>query len=200
MISHQRKFIFVHIPKTGGTRIEKALRDDTCSACRDQWDVAKVAHAPLNHLTLDEISEHGFATQEEFDSYFKFSFVRNPWDRAISEFMFPPLRELFGQCSSFREGLEVMAQWVDVGYGNHLRRQVDFVAAKEARLDFIGYFENLREDFRSVGRYIGIDRVDLTHENWLDHRPYWEYYDAWTRDMVADLYAADIKTFGYSFL
>lgn len=199
MISHGREFIFVHIPKTGGTSIETALYDPTCTACRDQWDVARVPHAPLNHLTLEEISTLGFATREELDSYFKFAFVRNPWDRAVSEFLFPPLRELFGECASFREGLEVMTEWVDAGHGNHLRRQVDFLSAEGVRLDFVGYFENLREDFQAVCRYIGIDRVDLPHENWTDHRPYWEYYDAETRNVVADLYAPDIEAFGYSF-
>ena len=66
MISHKHKFIFTHIPKTGGTSITRALNPN-----------AGIKNKPLKEMPL-----------KDKEDYFKFTFVRNPWDRAVSMFFF----------------------------------------------------------------------------------------------------------------
>jgi hypothetical protein len=85
MISHKHRFIFIHIPKTAGTSIEEALRDESCQLLPGEWDYRRAPHAPLNHLTLQEVADCGILTPAQLKSYFKFCFVRNPWDRLVSE-------------------------------------------------------------------------------------------------------------------
>lgn len=85
MISHKHKFIFIHIPKTAGTSIEEALRDESCQLLPNEWDHGRISHTPLNYLTLQELVDYGLLTPAQLKSYFKFCFVRNPWDRLISE-------------------------------------------------------------------------------------------------------------------
>src|SRR5215813_14048351 len=95
MISHKHKFIFVHIPKTAGTSIEEALRDETCQLLRNEWDHTRAPHAPLNHLTLRELADCHILTPAQLKSYFKFCFVRNPWDRLVSEIFYSGLGYYF---------------------------------------------------------------------------------------------------------
>ena len=82
-VDHHRKLLFIHIPKTGGTTISSLLglrtKDRSASLQTLFGDFGSVA---LEHLTLSQTGQ--FLTAEEFSSYFKFAFVRNPWDRTVS--------------------------------------------------------------------------------------------------------------------
>lgn len=62
----------------------------------------------------------------------------------------------------------------------------------------IGRTETLGQDWQVIRRRLGID-VDLPTRMRSVHRPYREYYDAETRDLVAGIYARDIEMFGYEF-
>ena len=199
MISHKRKFVFIHIPKVAGTSIEEALRDETCQLLPREWDVARVPHAPLNHLTLQELADYGILTPAQLKSYFKFCFVRNPWDRMIAEIFYRGMRPVFRNLTvdqRIRRACELAS--TTKGYGNHLRVQHDFVEADGLQMDFIGRFEHLEQDFDHVCRLLGID-ADLQHLNRADHRPYQEYYDEETRTLTTAAYRRDIDAFQYKF-
>ena len=72
MINHQYKFLFIHVPRTGGTSIESFFNAQQTSQSRKHWS--------LNDWEK-ELSHDVFA------SYFKFSYVRNPWDSMISKYL-----------------------------------------------------------------------------------------------------------------
>lgn len=199
MISHKHKFIFIHIPKTGGTSIEEALRDESCQLLAGEWDYAHVRHAPLNHLTLQELADCGLVTPAQLTSYFKFCFVRNPWDRLISEISCRWMSPWFQNMEieqRIRHACERGA--TPLGIANHLRPQADFVRAPGLQMDFIGRFEDLDEDFAEVCRFLGIQAV-LPHRNRSQHRPYQEYYNAETQALVTNTYRRDIDAFHYTF-
>jgi len=66
----RHRCIFVHIPKTGGVSISKSLFGNLAGG----------------HMTIERYKI--IFTKDEFDQYFKFTFVRNPWDRLVSAFTF----------------------------------------------------------------------------------------------------------------
>ena len=66
-------------------------------------------------------------------------------------------------------------------------------------LDFIGKFENLQEDFTQICDKLEIKDSMLPHKFKTDHKPYWEYYDDETREMVEKHYEVDINYFNYKF-
>ena len=196
MINHKHKCIFIHIPRCGGTSIETAL-------CEQDWHFID---KPTKHL----IGSTAKTIYEPYwDDYFKFSFVRNPWDRMVS-------------LSKFTYFYGVKIQNGKINFGNYFNKfyplEIDkrskshlgiFKSIKNAiylntlnvDLDFIGRFESLQEDFNTVCDKIGISCQRLPHieKARRKHKHYTEYYDDETREIVAQKYARDIEYFGYEF-
>lgn len=199
MISHKHQFIFIHIPRTAGTSIENAFYDDSCQLLPNEWDHALVPHTPLNHLTLRELVAYNILTPAQLRSYFKFCFVRNPWDRLISEiscrWMAPWFRKLSTE-ERIHRACELAL--TPTGIANHFRPQRAFIEADGLQMDFVGRFENLAEEFKHLAWALGVN-VELPHHDVSTHRPYQEYYNAEMQALATAAYQQDITAFGYEF-
>lgn len=205
MISLEKRFLFVHIPKTGGNSIRLALKDFAIDEIvfnpkqraynQSKQEIhrfgIKNPYISLNkHSKITDIharwnSEH----LGNWEDYFKFSCVRNPWDRLVSFYFSPHLGNTTFNKKQFIEIIQ------DVERGSQLSYLSE---GEQLAVDFLIRFESLTEDFAQV-----CDRLDIHAElpkvNQSDHRPYREYYDDETQALVAKLYQADIQQFGYSF-
>ena len=189
MINHKHKFLFIHVPRTGGTSIEAQF----------QYNEAKERN---KHWNLNDWKNQ--LNGEDFDNYFKFAFVRNPWDIIVSKYLDK------GWYSSSVEG-----RGGEIGYhcGKSLKYFLDFYQPAEhehgdclldyfdpEQMDFIGRFENRVQDIEYISRKIGINinssRKARSHRH---KKHYTEYYDDETREIVAQKYARDIEYFGYKF-
>jgi hypothetical protein len=211
-ISDDKQIIFIHVPKCAGTSMTAAFQssrlnlrlignipnDDRARygiTCTRWW----------HHLPAIELMRINPDT--EWSKYFKFAFVRNPWDRMVSVYFDqqkrtkesdyyrkhnPKVVEIFKSSPSFVE-------WVDSGFYS-MRPQVDYIldSKQNVFVDFIGRFEKLKEDFEGICRRIGIS-VELPHKNKTDHEFYRTYYTAETREIVRRKFHADIELLGYSF-
>lgn len=188
---NRHRCIFVHIPKTAGSSVMLSLFGEDSR------------HVPY--------FEYEDANPFKFRSYFKFAFVRNPWDRLVSSYFY--LRSgggggqdsdfaqrhlsAFGDFESFVRGWmteENVWSWV------HFVPQHYFICDNEMRskMDFVGRMESIESDFRRVCERLQIPAT-LRRTNRSDHRHYSEYYTDELRERVAAVYAADIATFGYRF-
>ncbi|MBM4148632.1 MAG: sulfotransferase family protein [Lentisphaerae bacterium] len=197
MICHEHRFIFVHIPKTAGTSVARAI------------EKVGGAHYPWRpfHKTCAELAgiEIPWAT---WNAYFKFAFVRNPWDLHLSKYLFVrekrghPLHEAVSSMSfrDFTFWLRDNMAGLNAGDSFRNLRQVDFVTGADGRLmvDFVGRFERLRDDWNTICKQTGV-RAKLPHANRTEHGSYPDYYDDETRGIVGALYAADVERFGYAF-
>jgi hypothetical protein len=195
MISHRKKFIFVHINKTAGTSIMKALAEYSDSGKGQKHEMLYrilPSDGFSNKSGLNLISQ----CKQSPKKYFKFAFVRNPWDRAVSGFKYQVLKR--GKYTkNFNRYLQVHTNIPFLSSHN----QLDWITNEknEVKLDFIGRFENLQEDFNIICDKIGIPKQQLPHKNKSKHKSYTEYYDDETRQIVAEKYAKDIEYFGYEF-
>ena len=70
LVSHSHKQIFVHIQKTGGQTVSKALKEN----------ISDISRFRRKH----EFAIHAMEELEGWNEYFKFAFFRNPWDRLVS--------------------------------------------------------------------------------------------------------------------
>lgn len=176
MIDHERKCIFLHIGRTGGTSIDHAF----CGA------PAEAKHwKPIDIIKLIGI--------EKWNEYFKFSFIRNPWDRMVSMYHYRrDVRNVIPPDMSFKG----FVRWVH--FDCCPRTQVSWFQNRLEEMDFIGRFESLHEDYQVIRERFGLD--ELPHHEGTTHDYYVVYYDLETRQFIADYYRDDIEEFGYSFL
>jgi hypothetical protein len=233
VICHPYRCVFVHVPKTAGISIEHVflgllgLTWETRASLLLRPNDDPVKGPPrLSHLKASEYVSLGYLTRQEFDSYFKFSFVRNPWDRIVSEYKYRryPVRLDF-KTYLFRH---LPAPGFTDLY-THIIPQYDFLFDGQGKLlvDFVGRYESLQADFEEVCARLGLPGTPLPHANrsgeerpplrtlndvkkllrrWLWNRErkhtfpdYTQYYDEESREFVAQLYRKDIDAFGYGF-
>lgn len=218
MISHHDQCVFVHVPKCAGQSIEQFfLRrigldwERRAPLLLRPNDVPALGPPRLAHLKASEYVESRWMTQEQFDRYFKFTIVRDPWDRTASFYRFLG----FDRRCSFSQFVErhLAAQMEKKAW--FLCPQADYLFDASGRLlvDFVGRFERLAADFTEACARMGIAEAKLPHVNdskkhsasglnrWLRRRvlPYREMYDTRSRDTVERLYASDVEAFGYVF-
>lgn len=154
---------------------------------------------------------------------FSFGFVRNPWDRLVSCYRdkilgevsdftdFHPTRSVaycLARFDEFQAGMP-FERFVDAVSGipddaadGHFRAQHTFVSNGRGHLvlDFVGRFESLAADFRSVCTKVGLPAPELPHVQVSEPRArYTDYYRPRARDLVGDRFHRDVELFGYEF-
>lgn len=189
----ETKSIFVHIPKCAGVAVSKAIFGGLAGG-----------HVTFN--TCINIFEPKCIL-----NYFKFTIVRNPWDRLVSAYFF--LRsggfndddrrwsnEELGSIPDFDVFVKKWLNRTNIWKWHHFRPQYHYVLEKreKVRLDFIGFMENISSDFSYICNRMGT-RENLGVTNTGQHDGYTGYYTDETREIVADVYAEDINLFGYNF-
>jgi hypothetical protein len=200
MISFQKCFLFVHIPKTAGNSIQSVLRDyseDQLVALRKEQDgierfgLRNPKYKIRKHSTLREYRQA--LSDEQFHNLYKFTCVRNPWDRMVSYYFTPTQDPETWNREKFRG---IISKAVSVA---------DYLRLDEgeedpfANVDSIMRFENLADDFRTVCGRLDISPPTLPQYNRSTRERYSKYYDDELRELVCARFAAEIERFGYTF-
>lgn len=224
MISHTHKCIFIHIPKCAGTSIEKVLGhfDETMSRGRQDHRSIRMLEKPFNPLKAIKNSENIKDTirrfreyyrkspnpnnkltvdAQQYRDYYKFSIVRNPWDRAYSwyknvkrdpihqhnygipaEITFDDFIQKFSGTGYLRE----QCYWLE-NYNN------------EVALDFVGKFENLHIDFNKICIALNLPAKELPHEVKSTGEEKTECISKASMEFIAHYYKREIVLFDYNF-
>ena len=184
--------IFIHTPKCAGQSVEFFCKKNN------------ILIDPVNRPDSFFTKRKDYAHVENVNVDYSFSFVRNPYARAVSaaymqmvsrgmgfkDFILYFLPETGNRRNYFR--------WTHVMLFTDPRMKL-FDAEGEQLVDFIGRVENIQEDFNVVTSVLELPQQQLPHRNKGDHKHYTEYYDDETREIVAEKYAKDIEYFGYKF-
>lgn len=211
IVSPGRNFIFVHIPKTGGTSLAMALEDrahkddiligDTPKARKRRGRVKKLqARGRLwKHATLADID--GVVSPDQIAHMLCFTIVRNPWDRMVSYYHW--LRD-----QDFQHEAVTLAKSHDfAGFLRHPHTQTTHQnwPASRYMTDVLGRahgvflrLEHLRDDLAPVETHLGFE-LEIPHINRSDRSAYQDYYTDELRDLVGQVCAEDIDRFGYRF-
>ena len=196
ILSENHKFAYIAIPKTGTTSVHRAfsnLDDDTLFIEGKNHN----QKGRVNEFIYKHIRAINLKTQiENFDKYFKFTFVRNPYDRFVSWIYYHYHRhdKIKLHKHSFKELVSECPEYI-------WDCQFSFVFSEDNKnlMNFVGKLENFQEDFNTICDKIGIPRQEIPHTNKSKHKHYTEYYDDETREIVAQRFAKDIELFGYEF-
>jgi hypothetical protein len=188
--------IFIHIPKCAGVSINNALFGN-------EGGGHKTARQYLNIFG------------SKFYSYFKFSFVRNPYTRLVSAYEYLkhgghpawPDNQRFGQevIESYNGFSDFVLQWLQPDKHKwpqpHFYPQVHFLMLNgDIGLDFLGHFETIEEDFSIVCEKLGRNS-HLPQKNTTqgDRKSIYSYYkESAVAKRVREVYRVDFDTLGYS--
>ncbi len=206
IVSHQHRFIFVAIPKTGTHSVRQALRVHMGDGDMEQarlfveksFPIPEIARMGHGHISFAEIRP--FLAEDKFANYFKFAFVRNPFDRFISYCAFATSRE-----GSFeRDPQRVMRHFLFIAPPHQhiiFRPQHLFLTDRDGRLlaDMLGKVEEMQPSYDAICARIGIPSTPLDHANRSRRSNYRDYYDQELIDGVAKIYARDLELFGYDY-
>ena len=204
IISHKHRFIFFAVPRTATHALRRALRP--CLGA-DDWEqqvllgkqsipVPGIAAIGHGHVSFQQLRDN--LPARTWLSYFKFGFVRNPFDRFVSTCFFLNRRnpgftghevEFMRRAISrerFRQRVLAIPQYRLLADENGT-----------SMMDYVGCYETLQQSFDEICRHIGIAPPALSRRNASCHRNYACYYDASLQRAVAGLYRKDFELFGY---
>lgn len=209
IVSPGRGYVFVHIPKTGGTSMTlaleaRAMKDDiliadTPKARRRKRRLSgfETAGRLWKHARLADIA--GLLPAETLAEMFVFTMVRNPWDRMVSYYHWLRAQRFDHRAvrlagahdfSAFLNHPETRAAFARERYGDYVRGAAAPVFVR---------LEHLAEDLAPVEAHLGF-RLDLPHANRSDRPADWRScYSPADAALVAELCAEDIARFGYGF-
>jgi len=220
-VSHEKSSFFIHIQKTGGSSIEKALgmekypelyglvdKNETHLTLSDinkltPYQIGKKNIICLQHLDAASIKKR--YPSKIWETYFKFTFVRNPWDREVSSYHYILQRR--GDILK-RNNLTTKISFLDYLKKNPMRKeinyahcQIDHITDSQGNLlvDFIGKFENFQNDMNFIFAKLGIQKQVLPIINRSHHKHYTEYYTEEAKQLIAERFKKDIEYFGYKF-
>lgn len=221
ILSHKYKFIFIHIGKTGGTSIEYSLSEALNLSLDDTqynkeiinnvnkvggpiplWATQKDHTGRINckHINARQLKQ--IIGNRIWNEYFKFSFVRNPYDSLLSEFsMFTQFEAFknhpwnkyvtFGDfCRAIITGDQRISRNPYHGYLSDDKEDLSF--------DFVGKFESLQADYYKICDKIGLPKIKLPHISPTVHKPFSEYYTPEATEMIYNIRKKDFQSFGYS--
>ena len=184
LISHSKKWVFVHNYRTGGTSLRHALARYT-----DEFrphEVARVAKVRLG---------------TKWDDYYTFGFTRNPWDWIYSLFLRvlnSKIHVLHKQLMDMGGTFPDFANWYLTG--QRKKCQVDFFTDGKGKIlvDDLLKYENFEAEIAKFAVRFNM-KIEPKRMNSYKHGNYRTYYDEKLRQLVAERLKDDIKLGGYEF-
>ena len=206
IISHKHKFIFFKSKKTAGSSIQVTLAqhcgDDDIITGQYQDGVDDETHN--TGLNMDEfftnhphpplletkdwfVDKYGW---DEWLGYFKFGFVRNPYEIAVSRYYWNKRGE-FTSIVDFREWTKKDLDITDKPY----------IYLGDNQLDFIGRYENLQEDYEYICNKLKLSVIQLSNKKsgYRKKKHYSVYYDEDTKNRVTTHFETDLSLYDYGF-
>jgi hypothetical protein len=205
IFSESQQFIFFAVPKTGTHAVRDALRPHLSSSDWEQQlrygqqlsplpEIAAVNHGHVSYRQLGKA-----ISSETLDTFFRFAFIRHPYDRFVSVCAF-----LARADASYHQN---PADWMKRALERPQFCKRVLVATQhsllsdesgDVTLDFVGRFESFQTDFNFVCDRLNVPLVALTHRNTSEHKPYQQVLDDELREILLKRYETDFSVFNYS--
>ena len=202
IVSHRHRFVFLAVPRTATHAVRAALAPALGDEDWQQEALLSGSRSPLPPLAR---IGHGHVSAREAEAhlpasvwrrYFKFAFVRDPYDRFVS--ICAMLNKRHGAWAGRETAFMKLALATPRFRARVLAHPQSRLLEAEAGVDFVGRFETLQCSFNEVCRRVGIAAAPpLPQVNQASHRPYHTYYDDALVEAVTRFYQDDFTAFGY---
>jgi len=207
LISDSHKFIFLRMRKVASTSMQAILRPlcipeptgrlaHILSRTRLKWDYHEYVFRAHENI----LAAKRRMPAERFESYFKFAFVRNPWERLVSEYEFILTRPEHGRYKRVK-ALDSFTAFIHMQIPRGDAYQTNMLCDRKGHMlmDFVGKLENLDQDWKTACTMGGIPYQALPRKNVTARKPFQEYYDADSIALVAKHWAREIELFDYRY-
>lgn len=206
LISHQHKFIFIHVHKVAGTSISNVLRPHVSwpgetlqTKLLQKFYLLPASHHFSAHVPAAQLKEQ--LSKKMYNQYYKFAFVRNPWDWQVSLYEYI-LKNKTHADHAWVKGMDGFEAYLDWRFSQpkhkpwHLQKNLVTDSSGDIIVDFVGRYESLETDFQTVLDRLGLEG-SLPHLNKSKLANYQDYYTQRTATSFFDYYREDIELFGY---
>lgn len=212
IISDKKKFIYIHIFKTAGTSVSYALMpyaNTRFVIAYGNWITRKIFAQIEKYVMKDGgkyfIGFHKHATAFEvmsklgtkYENYYKFAFVRNPYDRLVSAYYY------YVQSPWIRNHCLVKDDdfygFVEGYISTVPKRQVDYVLNKSGdnMVNFVGRYEGLEKDMLYISNLLNINDLSIKKKNVSKYRKKNNIICEKSIRLINDYYHDDFVYFGY---
>ena len=209
MVSHKLRCIFIHISKCAGTTVEEAFGVDTTGDAQMGYGWSPDLGIHMQHATPDELLASGLVTKAQWETYYKFIIVRNPYARAYSDYAWVMLNgDVWGSFKDFINANGTFKKRLterSIDYmGEHLRPQTAYfqLEGKGVNYDLVIRLEAAKDGFKALSAALSlpndffatasnVNKKKLPHYSW--------FYNDKRRRLVADKYREDLKSLDYFF-
>lgn len=206
------KTVFIHIPKCAGSSMAQELfkKNEQIGGLSQEVDKHESAYTVANYMKYDLYLD-----------FFKFGFVRNPYDRMVSWYFYyqdlwrnPKDNPCSHDCIQkfldmpFNSWVKELRTFESGGCRTEIACPFHFIANqyqyliwhdKRIFVDFIGRFESIQDDWAKVCEKINLESIDLPKSNITNHKNYKDYYDSKSIEIISDFYQSDINLFNYRY-
>lgn len=205
IISHQKKFVYIAIPKTGSTSIRERLRRWT-----DVTGDGDVQSFTYHHVTGRRLNELFVKRGWKWEKYYKFTFVRNPFSKIVSQYFYmlkcaddPRIKkynpQYYKKCVFVKEHAKSFTDFIKKEKWYHGMFDHDQTNWITNDFDYVGKMETLQQDFDNICADIGLPGMMLHKSNTTRHDHYTSYYDEESREIVERIFNKTIKQYNYTF-
>lgn len=208
VISYSHKFIFIHLYKVAGVSISEALEKYVYNHLPGK--IIRKSGISMNlprclhrfnvfhkHITARELKK--LLPYKIYDNFYKFGFVRNPWDWQVSLYHYA-LKNSNHHQHNLIKAMKGFDEYIEWRVFKDKKLQKYYFTDDDGPLivDFIGKLENISKDILHICNVLNID-ISLKHLNKSEHRNYRSYYNKMTIKLVEEHFKEDIEFFGYTF-
>jgi hypothetical protein len=212
VINIDKKYVFIRVFKTGSGTVGRELKKNdpdatvVTSMMRAADGFTGDGLRRTSHVKSSWIKENIFAKMDwDWDEYFKFGFVRNPWERELSNYFWN---------RGHRRPAHLHADGKKTPRGYFFKEFLNHRLLKDGQMDqanllqcdyltdvdYIARFENFEEEVKYIFNRIDVPLAQkICHRHKTEHKPYWEYYDDADIMKVEEWYKKDIEMYNYEF-
>lgn len=201
-VDSERRVLFVHIPRTAGSSLVKILSEQL-----NYFRTLDSNRRSINYRYLKDYSE------KFRQKHFIFSFVRNPWDRVVSSFLYlnsnvsnledqqDKIKYLERYNGNFKKFVKNAFKNEEIFQSIYFRPQNKWICDEDgnALVNFLGRYENLNENLNDLSKILKVDFKEFLIGDEFRQDHYRNYYNKKTKRIISKIYSKDIELFGYEF-